>query len=258
MHPSDVIVEGRQYRLEPIAEKRGMVAFLYDSSNDENDSPSYPIRRKIENEIRKHAHEHLIVYLDREAENQVWQWVRREPGKPAACREHVFRLDQPGDALLQKLESISFSLDEEESLSVTVVAGRARRAFDVEHVTKQFYDRFQSEHDSLLSFIQGISSQGDREWYASLMLNRLMFTYFIQKKGFLDGDRDYLRNRLALMKERRGSDKFHSFYRYFLMRLFHEGLGQVDHQPDLDQLLGKVPYLNGGLFDVHSLERSNL
>ena len=28
------------------------------------------------------------------------------------------------------------------------------------------------------------------------------------------------------MQERRGHDKFHSFYRYFLLRLFHEGLGQ--------------------------------
>ena len=27
------------------------------------------------------------------------------------------------------------------------------------------------------------------------MLNRLMFIYFIQKKGFLDGDPDYLRQR---------------------------------------------------------------
>ena len=58
------------------------------------------------------------------------------------------------------------------------------------------------------------------------MLNRLMFVYFIQKKGFLDGDRDYLRNRLpGADAEQAGKDQFHSFYRYFLLRLFHEGLG---------------------------------
>ncbi len=51
---------------------------------------------------------------------------------------------------------------------------------------------------AFLDFIKGIQPQGDREWYASLMLNRLMFVYFIQKKGFLDGDPDYLRNRLRL------------------------------------------------------------
>ena len=41
-----------------------------------------------------------------------------------------------------------------------------------------------------------ITTQGDREWYASLMLNRMMFVYFVQKQDFLDDDPDYLRNRL--------------------------------------------------------------
>ena len=72
----------------------------------------------------------------------------------------------------------------------------------------------------------GITDEADREWYASVMLNRLMFVYFIQRKGFLDGDRDYLRNRLEPhAKPSTGKDKFYSFYRYFLLRLFHEGLG---------------------------------
>ena len=89
------------------------------------------------------------------------------------------------------------------------------------------------------------------------MLNRLMFVYFIQKKGFLDGDTDYLRNRLRMMQTRKGRDSFHSFYRHFLLRLFHEGLGGHPRTSELDELLGQVPYLNGGLFDVHDLERSN-
>ena len=43
------------------------------------------------------------------------------------------------------------------------------------------------------------------------------------------------------------------------MRLFHEGLGQPEAKraPDLAALLGRVPFLNGGLFDVHDLERDN-
>jgi len=91
------------------------------------------------------------------------------------------------------------------------------------------------------------------------MLNRLMFVYFIQKKGFLDNDPDYLRHRLLAMQREHGQDKFYSFYRHFLLRLFHEGLGQPPAQrnKDLDDLLGVVPYLNGGLFDVHKLEDRN-
>ena len=53
--------------------------------------------------------------------------------------------------------------------------------------------------------------------------------------------------------------RFQQFYRIFLLRLFHEGLGtpEVQRAPDLAALLGKVPFLNGGLFDVHELERDN-
>jgi hypothetical protein len=87
------------------------------------------------------------------------------------------------------------------------------------------------------------------------MLNRLMFVYFIQRKGFLDGDRDYLRNRLVLMRKEHGKDKFYSFYRYFLLRLFHEGLGGRTRTPALEKLLGKIPYLNGGLFEKHTVEQ---
>ena len=32
---------------------------------------------------------------------------------------------------------------------------------------------------------------------------------------------------------------------------------ETDRAPELADLLGKVPYLNGGLFDIHDLERDN-
>jgi Eco57I restriction-modification methylase len=57
------------------------------------------------------------------------------------------------------------------------------------------------------------------------------------------------------VQEQRGEDQFHTFYRYFLVKLFHDGLNKREHLPELEALLGKVPYLNGGLFDVHVLER---
>ena len=122
----------------------------------------------------------LIVFTDAGNETQVWQWVKRETGKPAACREHVFHRSQTGDALLQKLEAIAFTLQEEERLSLTDVTRRTRAGFDVERVTKRFYDRFQKEHAAFLKFVSGITDRADQEWYASVMLNRLMFVYFIR------------------------------------------------------------------------------
>ena len=61
------------------------------------------------------------------------------------------------------------------------------------------------------------------------------------------------------MQTAHGRDRFQTFYRLFLLRLFHEGLGQpeADRTPELAELLGRIPYLNGGLFEVHDLERDN-
>ena len=254
--PLEITAAGASVRLQALAQKRGMVVYHCPPSSGES-LPDYPHRRKIEQQVAKSAHEHLIVFTDAGNETQVWQWVKREPGKPAACREHVFHRSQTGDALLQKLEAIAFTLQEEERLSLTDVTRRTRAGFDVERVTKRFYDRFQKEHTAFLKFVSGITDRTDKECYASVMLNRLMFVYFIQRKGFLDGDRDYLRNRLSQMREEHGKDKFYSFYRYFLLRLFHEALGSKERNADLERLVGSIPYLNGGLFDVHELEKSD-
>ncbi|MCK4826764.1 SAM-dependent methyltransferase, partial [bacterium] len=54
-----------------------------------------------------------------------------------------------------------------------------------------------------------------------------------------------------------GNDQFYSFYRYFLLRLFHEALGGLERDPDLEELIGNVPYLNGGIFELHQIEKDN-
>ena len=253
--PLNIAVKDRSYTLKPIAEKANFVVFECDSSADTN-VPEYPVRRKIESEVAKRAYEHLIIYVEPERRGQIWQWVKRESGKPAAFREYTFPAGQTD--LLQRLREVAFSLDEEaRGIGIADVTSRVRAALDVEKVTKRFYERFRTELTAFGGFVDGITAQGDRDWYASLMLNRMMFIYFVQKQGFLDRDTDYLRNRLRMVQSQRGDGRFQQFYRIFLLRLFHEGLGQqeLDRAPDLAALLGRVPFLNGGLFDQHDLER---
>jgi len=247
----DVFVDGKKFRLNAIANKRGMVAFECIAIDDKN-IPLYPLRRKIDQQITKSVREHIIIYTDSGKTTQVWQWVKREPGRPTACREHPYHKNQPGDALIQKLQSIAFSLAEEERLTIVDVTGRARAGFDVEKITKKFYERFKAEHDALLKFIKGIPDDEYQRWYASVMLNRLMFIYFIQEKGFLDNNQDYLRKKLAESKER-GKDKYYSG---FLCPLFFEGFAKKESERSaaINKLLGKIPYLNGGLFLKHQIE----
>jgi hypothetical protein len=245
------------YAFTAIAEKRGFTA--WQCACPDGQLPDHTTRLKLDRALTQTSFEHLIVFPTHDGATQSWMWVRREQGKPLAARTHEFNRSQPGDSLLQKLQHLYISLEDEErgDVHTLTLSDGARAAFDIERVTKAFYRDFDTHRKAFLKFIEGIGELADREWYASVMLNRLMFVYFIQRKGFLDGDINYLRNRLDRCKREQGKDKFYTFYRYFLLRLFHEGFGKrrKDRAPDLEKLLGNIPYLNGGLFDVHELER---
>ncbi len=240
-------IDNRTFELSAVAEKRGMAAFVCECDGS---LPDYNLRRKIERQVAKSAHQHFIIFTDAAKTRQIWQWVKREPGKPDACREHHFDRSQSGEAVVQRLKNIVFELAEEENITHVDVTIRARAGFDIEKVTKRFYERFQKEHGTFLKFIQGIPDNQLQRWYASVMLNRLMFIYFIQKKGFLSGDINYLRNKLTASKPK---DRYYSG---FLCPLFFEGFAKKSDERSaaVNQLLGPVPYLNGGLFLLHQIE----
>ena len=97
-----------------------------------------------------------------------------------------------------------------------------------------------------------MKSDADREWYASVLLNRLMFIYFLQKRGFIQGNSRYLDDKLD-ESQARGPDRYYS---EFLDALFFEGFAKPEHERSAQAkaLLGPIPYLNGGLFIRHKLE----
>jgi hypothetical protein len=243
-------IEGLEYRFHGVAEKRGVAVLVADSI------PEYAIRVKLDKLIAKDHFEHLIVFTDQAHGRQKWQWVRKESGKPTAVRNYDYSASvHAGELLLQKLDSLIFTLDEEEAgIHTGTVTGRLR-TFDVEKVTKKFYERFKTEHSGFLGFIKGIPDKQMESWYASVMINRLMFLYFIQEKGFLNGDKDYLRNKLAESKDR----KRDAYYADFLCPLFFQGFARkkADRSTATNKLLGEIPYLNGGLFQKHQIEEQH-
>ncbi|MGI8668651.1 MAG: Eco57I restriction-modification methylase domain-containing protein, partial [Aridibacter sp.] len=108
-------------------------------------------------------------------------------------------------------------------------------------------------HDKFLEFIYGIDSDRDRRWYASVILNRLMFIYFLQEKRFLDdGKQRYLQSKLEDSKAN-GTDLY---FKEFLWKLFFVGFAKPENERNAEdkQLLGDIPYLNGGLFLPHRIE----
>lgn len=253
-----VAVDDQIYQLEAVAEKRDFLIFVCNPANGKMADAA--ARKKIDRAITKLFFEHLIIFVDGDRRSQIWQLSIREPNKPIVTRETTYYTHQQPELLYQKLRGLFFTLEEEDRIALVDVKQRVSESFtaNAEKVTKRFYDEFKKEHRKFLEFIEGIGQLVDRDWYASLMLNRLMFIYFIQKKGFLDNNIHYLRDKLKYTQQKRGKNQFYSFYRDFLLVLFHEGLGKPENQREegIREEIGEIPYLNGGLFDVHEIEKT--
>ena len=220
--------------------------------------PAAKTRAAVHKEIAGVHQENLLIFINAGRNESLWYWVKRDDGK-SYPRDHYFEIHQPGDLFLSKLSALVFEigeLDPTGDIPVLEVAKRLREALDIERVTKKFYDEFQAQHLAFIELIRGIANERDRRWYASVLLNRLMFIYFLQKKGFLDNnDQDYLQTS-SKRPQRQGRDLF---YTDFLKLLFFEGFAKTEDQRSAEaaRSLGKIRYLNGGLFLPHKVEIEN-
>ncbi len=259
-----IVVQETTILLQGIAQKKGFAILLCEPLQD-GSLPRRSFRLQLEKKTAEHYHEHLIIYTDFKKSQQVWQLAVNVENKPFQVKDVTWYVHQDAEILFQRLQNLLFTLNEEDTISIVDVTQRVSENFAVntEKVTKKFYTEFNKQHGLFLNFIDGIddhieaSENSNKQWYTSIMLNRLMFCYFIQKRGFLDQDIHYLRNKLKLCKDGYENDTFYSFYRSFLIELFHNGLGKPGSErlATLPIPLGNIPYLNGGLFDVHELEQ---
>ena len=137
-------------------------------------------------------------------------------------------------------------------------------AFDVEVVTKKFFAEYQRVFEQVEAAVEGIpeSEKAQRRLYTQRLFNRLMFLRFIEKKKWLtyNGDSDYLR---ALFNAADETDE--NFLNDRLYWAFFNGLGTAADLPHdsaeieehLEERRGKVPFLNGGLFEMQEYDQSD-
>ncbi|WP_375469208.1 Eco57I restriction-modification methylase domain-containing protein [uncultured Nostoc sp.] len=250
--PVTLKIDNKTYQYQKIAELSGVAIFEITATDGK--IPEAKVRVAIHQEITKLINENLLIFISQERTRSLWYWVKRE-GSKSYVRDHLYVKGQPGDLFLSKLGSLVIDITELEHGEPTVVeiAYKLQRGFDVEPVTKKFYKEFQEQHQKFLHFVQGIDNETDRRWYTSVILNRLMFVYFLQRKGFIDNeDLNYLQNKLE-QSQQKGENYF---YAEFLKALFFESFAKPEFERDLSvqELVGKVKYLNGGLFLKHHIE----
>jgi len=246
-----------EWQATPVAEMSGILVFLVAGRTG---LPDRKTRDAIHKRLSEIAHENLIVFVDRtdSPSQSLWLWVKRD-GAKRFLREHLYVKGQPGDLFVSKISGIVVDineLDERGAFPLAQLSRRMKAALDVERVTKKFFREFETAHLDFLDCIQGIAVERDRRWYASVLLHRLMFIWFLQKKHFLDGGNDnYLGDKLTQIR-RQGDDRY---YEHFLKALFFEGFAKpaTDRSPQARALLGEIKYLNGGLFLPHRIEQGS-
>jgi hypothetical protein len=253
----EITIDNTTFHIEQIAERKGF-QILYCQVDQ---IPSSTICKKIDHKIRKNAENYICIFIQSGTLHHLWVAPVKKVEKRDVVLIEYDSLDKAA-FLFEKMESLSFSLDD--NLTILDIIEKVQAAFLInsEKITKDFYAGFKKEHSNFAKFITGIDDHIDekenknKQWYASVMLNRLMFCYFIQKKEFLDGDVDYLRHKLEWTRDQEGEDRFfNKFYKGFLVNLFHDGLNTPKHNHEFEKIYGRIPYLNGGMFDVHQIER---
>lgn len=253
----EITIDNTTFHIEQIAERKGF-QILYCQVDQ---IPSSTICKKIDHKIRKNAENYICIFILSGTLHHLWVAPVKKVEKRDVVLIEYDSLDKAA-FLFEKMESLSFSLDD--NLTILDIIEKVQAAFLInsEKITRDFYAGFKKEHSNFAKFITGIDDHIDekenknKQWYASVMLNRLMFCYFIQKKEFLDGDVDYLRHKLEWTRDQEGEDRFfNKFYKGFLVNLFHDGLNTPKHNHEFEKIYGRIPYLNGGMFDVHQIER---
>lgn len=157
-------------------------------------------------------------------------------------------------------------------------------AFSVEKLTKAFFDEYTLHYQKFCDYLQdsnfrksvfGITippnaTIKEKEKackpirdFTKKLLGRIVFLYFVQKKGWLGATsteyKDGLNNFIKLLFQKSGGND--AFYSNWLSVLFFETLNKERPNADFtmpDGHIVKIPFLNGGLFEKDEFDEKLL
>jgi adenine-specific DNA-methyltransferase len=161
---------------------------------------------------------------------------------------------------------------------------KVREAFEVEKLSDEFFEEYTKHYERFCQYLQDSNfrrsvfkisitkdasdEERDKAFkpirdFVKKLLGRIVFLYFVQKKGWLgssdtsykDGLPDFIKQ---LFIQSGGND---SFYSNWLTLLFFDTLNKERAHDDFKMPDGKkvkVPFLNGGLFDKEEFDEALL
>jgi len=247
----------------PVAQLAGLPVFRVDWPQDR--LPGVTARRAVQRALKPVHAEHLLCYVTPDQRQAAFTWARKRADDKIELRTLPYEVGSPARTTIERLAELAFRLDElgpTGQPSITDVTDKLNRAFDVEAVTREFFEAYKQAFADLQHRLCRASR--DKAWahdYALQLLNRIMFLYFIQRKRWLGNDPHFLRTLWEAYK--RSDQRGDTFFDRWLSVLFFEAFnnkfqaGRHDRQhlpPEIRSALAQAPYLNGGLFAPNRLD----
>lgn len=141
-----------------------------------------------------------------------------------------------------------------------------KEAFSVEKVTSKFFNEFREIFDRTKDEFEGAnkhtvcawlhSNYDDEEYkeqvnkFIFTFLGRIIFLYFLLRKGWIEDKRDYIRK---IVEDKKNTNLYHDFFNPLFFDVFAKEPNQ--RPPGIKEQYPDTPYLNGGLFEHSDLEQ---
>jgi len=151
----------------------------------------------------------------------------------------------------------------DDGISTLALMAKCEEAFDVEAVSKEFYKEFVEKYKELRNIVlkNNRLSTEIADDLTQEIINRLLFLYFIQKKGWLSEDYRFLYNNFIPFRDksltgfktnpvRNDISNVGEYYKNFLIPLFKKLSIKDFKYPGIEN----IPFLNGGLFEFREIE----
>ena len=206
----------------------------------------------------------LKIFIVKKIEKETIPDLKKELKKIKNCHYGAIFLEDFSSSIFLSISGKQITLTEKKSRSDTVASINDKLSkieysndiynqslmdlFDVAPIVSKFYDQYETLRTKLIHSIENLDN---RVLYAQILLDRIIFLYFLQAKRILP--EEYLSK---LFNDCIKQEKF--FYKDYLRTLFFELLNSELHDPRLEKTFEKVPYLNGGLFRRKSYEKDTI
>ncbi|MEO5826878.1 MAG: N-6 DNA methylase [Gemmatimonadales bacterium] len=171
-------------------------------------------------------------------------------GIAASSLPVVLGIVQRGSPLDPLVRRLTHALTEPRDTAIETLLA-CHEAIDVDAAGRRTFRMLRALLDRAVALLPRRVPASDRQEWALLQVTRLLFLRFVESEGWLDGRSRFLRDELDRCMHARRDPGQHLLHPLFFGTLNRP----VAERSQLARSFGDVPFLNGGLFEPHVIER---